>query len=389
MRSSFVITVVSVAVLTLSLAGAAMPGTVAARPTLVVVVLGSGTVASKPAGISCPGKCTATFAAGTRVLLTSKARKGARFLRWGGSCSGAGACSVRVSTLAAVAAQFEAGRTPPPTGSTTVAATPGSYSGQNGQNGNGFNLYVAPGGRAALNVSDPLTGLTCTPSGGAGDHLRILKTAIKPNGSFTATASQTGLFRGLQATFKYAVIGRFQAAAAGKAASAAGTWREDIVTSDASIRCTSNEQSWTATRSPGATLKRPVIEPGNYAGQNGQNGNGFSFSVAGDGKSMLNVSDPLTGLACTPGGGGAGDHLLILKVAIAPDGSFSAKTTQSGVLRGVNAKFTYTFAGYFEGPTSYGAATVAGTWREDIEFASGTTKMCTSNDQSWTATRSS
>src|SRR5438876_8584248 len=75
----------------------------AAKPTLAVVAVGSGRVTSRPAGISCPGKCSATFAAGSRVLLTPKAKNGSRFLRWGGNCTGAGACRVKVSALVAVA----------------------------------------------------------------------------------------------------------------------------------------------------------------------------------------------------------------------------------------------------------------------------------------------
>jgi hypothetical protein len=51
---------------------------------------------------------------------------------------------------------------------------------------------------------------------------------------------------------------------------------------------------------------------------------------------------------------------------------------------GNSAKFTYTFAGYFEGTTPAGAATVAGTWSEDIVLVGGA--VCNSNDQSWTAT---
>jgi Divergent InlB B-repeat domain len=87
-------------------------GTAAAvKPTLAVIVVGSGRVTSAPAGISCPGKCSATFAAGARVVLTATAKTGSRFLRWGGNCKGAGACRVRVSALSAVSAQF-AGRTP-------------------------------------------------------------------------------------------------------------------------------------------------------------------------------------------------------------------------------------------------------------------------------------
>ena len=70
-------------------------------------------VTSAPAGISCPGKCAATFAAGSRVLLTPKSKGGSRFLRWGGDCTGAGACRVRVSALAAVAAEFVGSKAQP------------------------------------------------------------------------------------------------------------------------------------------------------------------------------------------------------------------------------------------------------------------------------------
>jgi hypothetical protein len=367
-------------------AGAAAPGAAPPRPTLVVVVVGGGRVTSRPAGISCPGRCRVTFARSTRVVLKAKAKKGSRFLRWGGSCKGAGSCSVRVSALAAVAAQFQGGTKPPPSGGGGAAAKPGSYSGQNGQNGNGFTLYVAPGGKNVLNITDPLTGLACT-SFGAGDHLRILKTAIAPNGSFKATATQKGLFQALAATFTYTVTGRFQAAGPGGAATAAGTWRENIVTSDPSMRCTSNDQSWSVTRGAGAIPQKPVIEPGNYSGSNGQNGNGFFFSVTGDRKTMTNVSDPLTGLTCTPARG-LGDRLRFLEIPINGDGSFSATATQDGLIGGASAKFTYTVAGYFEGMTPFGAATVEGTWREDIVFADGSSRTCTSNNQSWTATRS-
>jgi len=127
-----------------------------------------------------------------------------------------------------------------------------------------------------------------------------------------------------------------------------------------------------------------IAVPGSYSGKNGQNGNGISFYVAPGGTSMLNVFDSATYLACAPSGG-LQDHLGMLQVPVQPNGSFSATTSQNGVVSGQNAKFTYTFNGYFEGPTPNGATTVAGVWREDIVFASGATKMCTSNDQSWVA----
>jgi Divergent InlB B-repeat domain len=382
-RAVVVLLVAALAVV--GLARAATPGTVAAaQPTLAVVVLGSGSVTSAPAGIACPGRCKATFAAGTRVVLTATPRNGARFLRWGGSCGGAGTCRVTVSALAAVAAQFEAG-TPAPSGREVAQA--GSYTGSNGQNGNGFTLWVAPGGRSALNVTDPLTGLSCVPAGsGLGDHLRILKAAIRPNGSFSAKTTQTGIVRGFPATFTYTVKGRFQRATQGRQASAEGTWREDVVLGGQGGRCTSNEQSWTATHEQLPVPQRPVVQPGNYSGSNGQNGNGFTLTVTPDAKSVVNVTDPLTGLGCTPSGSGLGDRLRILRAAIAADGSFAAKTTQDGVIRGRNARFTYTVSGWFMGPTAAGPTTVGGIWREDVEFSDG--ERCTSNEQIWTVTRS-
>jgi hypothetical protein len=293
---------------------------------------------------------------------------------------------VKVSALTAVAAQFVAGPNTPPT-TTKSVAVPGPYSGSNGQNGNGFTFYVAPGGNSMLNISDTYTLLSCKPSGGANDHLGILQVAVASNGSFRAKTSQEGVVSGSNAKFTYTIAGRFRAATATTPASAAGTWREDIVfASGTTASCTSNDQSWTATLYREPPQKKTIVEPGNYSGSNGQNGNGIKFSVAPGGKSMLNISDTYTLLSCMPSSG-ANDHLGILQVAIKPDGSFTSETSQDGVVNGVNAKFTYTIDGYFEGPTPAGAATVAGIWREDIVFASGTTKMCTSNDQSWTATR--
>ena len=120
------------AVAAVAVTGAAGGETTAAgatKPTVAVVVVGSGRVTSRPAGISCPGKCSATFAAGSSVLLTPKAKTGSRFLRWGGDCTGAGACKVRVSALAAVAAQFVGPTNQPPPPPQNSAVEPGGYSG--------------------------------------------------------------------------------------------------------------------------------------------------------------------------------------------------------------------------------------------------------------------
>ena len=378
--------IAGVVVAAVSLLGAAMPAVAATLPTLTVVVLGSGAVASKPAGIACPGRCTATFAAGTSVLLTPESKNGSTFLRWGGSCTGTGACTVKVSTLTAVAAQFVAGPKTPPTTNGSVAV-PGPYSGSSGQGGWGITFYAAPGGRSLQNISIPADSLSCTPSGGISDHLGILQVAVKPNGSFSAKTSQDGVFNGVSGKITYTIAGRFQAATATTPASAAGTWDEDVVfASGTTASCTSNNQSWTAKLYREPPWQKTAIEPGDYSGSSGQGGWGITFSVAPGGRSLQNISIPADSLSCTPSGA-ISDHLGILQVAVKPNGSFSAKTSQDGVFNGVSGKITYTIAGYFEGPTPAGAATVAGMWREDVVFASGNTKVCTSNDELWTVTR--
>lgn len=71
----------------------------------------SGTVVSNPAGISCPGTCSASFAQGTTVTLTAAgANAGWKFKQWGGdgSCSGTNTtCSIAMGTKGdSVAANF-------------------------------------------------------------------------------------------------------------------------------------------------------------------------------------------------------------------------------------------------------------------------------------------
>lgn len=117
---------------------------------------------------------------------------------------------------------------------------------------------------------------------------------------------------------------------------------------------------------------------GSYSGSNGQNGNGLSFYVSADGTQIQDVYDNAVALSCT-GSGGALDHLGIDEVTIAPDGSFTSTTTQTGLFGGSTATFTYTFNGHSQG-TSF-----TGTYREDITYNNGTSS-CTSNNQSWSAT---
>lgn len=82
---------------------------------VTVLVKGSGgargTVVSRPAGISCPGTCTATWDKGTRVALVATPTGAGTLSGWSGACSGRGACSFTVGAGTAVTASFAPKRT--------------------------------------------------------------------------------------------------------------------------------------------------------------------------------------------------------------------------------------------------------------------------------------
>ena len=121
--------------------------------------------------------------------LLPKPKNGSTFLRWGGSCTGTGACKVKVSTLTAVAAQFLAGATTPqPTPGKTLAA-PGPYSGSSGQ-GYGLSFYVGAGGSNVRNIYIQSVAVTCTPSGSTAAPVVIQTVSVQPNGSFSAKTSE-------------------------------------------------------------------------------------------------------------------------------------------------------------------------------------------------------
>lgn len=71
--------------------------------SLKVTVEGTGNVRSEPAGIDCSaGTCTATFAPGTHVTLTSVPAEGWKLTGWRGACAGSGACALVLATDTAV-----------------------------------------------------------------------------------------------------------------------------------------------------------------------------------------------------------------------------------------------------------------------------------------------
>jgi len=272
-----------------------------------------------------------------------------------------------------------AARTPAPTSS----VEPGGYSGQNSQNGNGVAFSVPSRGGSVLNFSLPRVNPLCVGGGGVSDHIWFSKTAINPDRSFTATGSQDGVVNGVTTKFTYTVRGRFEGRSATGAAMAAGVFREDIAYADGTRTCTTNNQTWTATRSSRASTG--AIVPGTYSGQNSQNGNGVMLSVPAGGESVLNFTIPRVNPLCV-GGGGVSDQIRIERVTIKPDRSFTAKTAQDGVSGGVGVKYTYSVTGYFEGFDRAGAPMSGGVFRVDMAYADGT-RTCTTNNQTWSAAR--
>ena len=87
---------------------------------------GQGSVVSNPAGINCPGTCSATFADGTQISLTATAASGSAFGGYSGACSTTGAtirkhaaspsptCTFSASGNESVTAVFTTTQTPPP-----------------------------------------------------------------------------------------------------------------------------------------------------------------------------------------------------------------------------------------------------------------------------------
>jgi hypothetical protein len=93
---------------------------------------GAGKLTSSPAGISCPGTCSASFPATAKVTLTAVPDTGSTFAGWSGACTGTGACSVTMSADKAVTATFTAstggggggGGTPSPPAAPTCTLKP-------------------------------------------------------------------------------------------------------------------------------------------------------------------------------------------------------------------------------------------------------------------------
>ena len=274
---------------------------------------------------------------------------------------------------------------------TRVPAAAGTYSGANPQNGQPLRFYVAPDHKRLLDISIPILLTPCAPTGvfPAGDHLDLAGTTIRPDGSFVASGSQNGIFAGAPATFAYAFSGVFEGTDSAGVARAGGAFREDITFSDGVVHhCTSNTQSWFARRDQQPPQTSPFPLAGTYQGANPQNGQPVTFDVAPGNHAVASISVPIVLVACAPAGAfPATDSITLTGASIKADGSFVATGSEVAVFAGSPATFTFRFAGNFEGVNASGRNRAGGTFREDITFNDGVVHHCTSNTQSWLATR--
>jgi hypothetical protein len=74
--------------------------------TLSVGIVGNGSITSTPAGIACPGRCSASFADGTAVELVATPGAQMALASWDVACAGTGSCVVRLLADASVTATF-------------------------------------------------------------------------------------------------------------------------------------------------------------------------------------------------------------------------------------------------------------------------------------------
>jgi hypothetical protein len=247
-------------------------------------------------------------------------------------------------------------------------------------------FYVSSNGTELQNVVVPNIGLSCSPSGNlSSQQIAIASIPIAADGSFSSTTTQTGVIGNKPATFTDTFSGQFHAT------NVTGSFREDITYGSGTVyNCTTNAQAWTATFDNQDDQASTSPAPGSYAGApvyfyaSGDP----SFYVSSNGTELQNVVVPNVGLGCSPSTNLSSQQIAIAEIPIAADGSFTSTTTQTGVIGSTPATFTYTFDGQFHGPNSQGVPRVAGIFRENVTYGSGTTYSCTTNNQAWTATRS-
>lgn len=244
-----------------------------------------------------------------------------------------------------------------------------------------MSLYVSSDGASLQDVELPGLSLPCAPGGSLVDHIDVSQIALAADGSFTSSTTQTGTLQHTTAHYTYTLTGQASATTIG------GTLREDITYDNGTaFTCTSNTLSWSARRDTQGT-QTATAPAGSYSGGTvvDSSTNLMSLYVASGGTAVQNVTVGGILLNCAPGGTLV-DHVGIDSIPIDADGSFSTRTTQTGIVGHTPATYTYTFSGHVHGVNSAGAARIAGILREDVTYGAGGATSCSTDQQSWAVT---
>ena len=371
--------------------GASAPATsaAAAKPTLAVVVVGGGRVTSAPAGISCPGKCSAAFAAGSRVLLTPtpKERLPVPPLGWRlhrrarvqGEGLGPGR---RRGAVRRVDGKADTARQ-------ASAVEPGGYSGQLA-GGNGVTFSVPAGGGSVLNFTVPGSnlGVDCVGGGGSYDTpFKVLKTTIKPDRSFTATASQNGVVNGVNAKVHLlrhrALPGevRDRSGDCGRSVPRRHRLRRHAQP-QVHVEQPTLDGGSISTACEGLRRARHLLGPG-------QDGISVTFFVPAGAGSVLNFSVPGQATPASTAQVAARTTLRSRsrRRRSSPIARSPPRSLRTAWSTGPMRSSRTPSPGTSRGPNAAGRPTAAGVYREDIVFTDTPNRTCTSNDQPWTAAR--
>ena len=166
--------------------------------TVTTTGTGSGTVTSSPAGINCPGTCTASFQSGTQVTLTATQNG---FSGWSGGCSGSSlTCTITMSSNQNVSASFAQNTdsltvTTSGTGSGTVTSSPAGINcpgtcTASFQSGTQVTLTATQNGFSGWSGGCSGTSLTCTITLSSNQNVTA-SFAQQNTYSLTVTASAT------------------------------------------------------------------------------------------------------------------------------------------------------------------------------------------------------
>ncbi len=236
---------------------------------------GEGKISSSPAGISCPGTCSATFPQNTKVALTESPGTNYYFGGWSGACSGMAACSVTMTAAESVSAAFTPGEaltvTTSGSGTGTVTSSPTGIS--------------CPGTCSASFA--PNTKVTLTETAGAANYFAGWSGAC--TGTSTCSLTMTSA-ENVSAAFTSG-----DALTVTMAGSGTGT----VTSSPAGINCTTGSATGcTAAFQPNTavTLSESTTAPSIFSG--------WSGACTGSGGCTVTLSAPTNAVTATFARGG-------------------------------------------------------------------------------------